>query len=282
MWVFNTVINKIFDIFFFPFRKLSPWFAMIFISLLTAALMLIVFRLTSNQKGIKRVKNLIKAHLLEIRLYKGNMSVSFKAQGKILLTNLKYISYTLKPLLIMIVPLVLILIQLNLWFGHHSLEPGAQTILKVHLRQKIDPFAADLKILPSPVFEVETHPLRISENNEIDWRIRADKEGHHNLNLMVDGRPISKSLIVGSNSLAKVSTSRTNNKFFDLLFNPGESPIPGDTPISSIEIQYPEKKFDLFGWKIGTFIGVPGWLWIYFVLSIIFAFAFKGLFKVDI
>lgn len=283
MWIFNTVINNIFGVLFYPFRSLNPWFAMTFISLLTAVLMLIVFRLTSNQEGISRVKNLIKAHLLEIRLFKDNMSASFRAQGNILRLNLKYIGYTLKPLLVMIVPLVLILIQLNLWFGHSALKPGDQTILKVKLSQGVNPLDTELKVRPSSSFSIESPPLRIEENREINWRLRAaGDKGHHTLTLTSGDIQVSKSIAVDLESLHKISTVRTGKKFFDQLFNPGEPPLPENAPISSIEIGYSEKKFSLFGWKIGSFLGVPGWLWVYFILSVIFAFALKGLFKVNI
>ncbi len=133
MWIFNSAFGKIFNLIFFPFRSMNPWVGMILISFLTALLMLFVFRFTSNQEGIKRVKNKIKAHLLELRLFKDSMSLSFKAQGNILRCNLRYISYSTKPMLVMIIPLILILIQLNFWFGYEALTPGQETILKVKL-----------------------------------------------------------------------------------------------------------------------------------------------------
>ena len=57
---------------------------MMAVSLLTALLMLFVFQLTSNQAGIRRAKDRIKAHLLELRLFKDNMRVTLWAQGGIL------------------------------------------------------------------------------------------------------------------------------------------------------------------------------------------------------
>ena len=56
---------------------------------------------------------------------------------------------------------------------------------------------------------------------------------------------------------------------------PAEPPIKSQIPVESIEIRYPTKSMDLFGWKIH-------WIIVYFVLSIVFGFAFKGVFKVQI
>ena len=108
MWLFNTIIGKIFEVLFLPFKNMNPWISMFAISLLTGILMLFIYKFTSNQKGIKKIKNKIKAHLLEIRLFKDSLSVSFKAQGNIVLSNFKYIGYASKPLLVMILPVLLI------------------------------------------------------------------------------------------------------------------------------------------------------------------------------
>ena len=135
MAVVNTVLNGLFDLLMFPFRALDAWWGMVAISLLTGLLMLAVFRLTSNQAGIRAAKDRIKAHLLEMRLFKDNFRVSFGAQRQILAANWRYIGYSAKPLLVMIVPLVLILIQLNFWFGYEPLAVGQTAILKVRINR---------------------------------------------------------------------------------------------------------------------------------------------------
>ncbi len=275
MWFFNSILNKIFEILFYPFRNLNPWFGMIFISLLTSLLMLLVFRFTSNQKGIKKVKNRIKAHLLELRLYKDYMGISLKAQGNILINNLKYIGHSARPLLVMIIPLVLILIQLNVWFGYQSFKPGQEFLLKVELKEELPLFNTDISILPSKHYKVETPPLRIMEESEINWRIQAQDSGNHPIFLLVNDNKYKKNLSVSQNSLSKISPIKTKKNFWEELFNPAERPIDKNSPVKSIEIEYPPKRMNLFGLPLH-------WLIVYFALSIIFAFSLKGFFKVEI
>ncbi len=98
----NSILGKLFDVLLLPFRSLNPWAGMAFISFLTGLLMLFIYRLASNQAGIRVVKARIKAHLLELRLYKDNMSVTMRAQGRILGANLRYLALNLKPLLVMV------------------------------------------------------------------------------------------------------------------------------------------------------------------------------------
>jgi uncharacterized membrane protein (DUF106 family) len=274
IWFFNSAFGKLFEFIFFPFQRMSPWVAMALISFLTSLLMLLFFRLFSNQKGIRKVKNKIKAHLLEFRLFKDSLSLSLRAQGNILRYNLKYIGYSAKPLLVMFIPIVLILIQLNLWFGYQALSPGQETIVKVKLVKGQNPLAVNLS-LDSSKLDIETLPLRIEGEREIDWRIKARENGSHNLTFTVGGQKISKKVIVGQKPLVKISQAKVQRNFIAELFNPGEAPLAGNLPLKSVEVLYPSRNMNLFGWHLH-------WLIVYFALSIIFGFAFKGIFKVEI
>jgi hypothetical protein len=275
MWVFNSAFGKIFDMIFLPFRHFSPWFGMILISFLTGLLMLFIFRHTSNQEGIRKAKNKIKAHLLELRLYKDSMNVSLKAYGKILAANLKYVSHSVKPMLVMIVPVLLILIQLNLWFGSQSLHIGQEAVLKIKLGEGKNPLQTEIVIEPPAGIAVETPALRIEEGREIEWRLRARNKGFQTILFRAENVSFAKQIAVAQNPLSKISAVKPGSGFLDEVFNPGEKPLPKKLGIKSIEVAYPPQRMSLFGWRIH-------WLVAFFALSIIFGFAFKGVFKVEI
>lgn len=254
---------------------MNPWVAMIVVSLLTALLMLFVYRYTSNQKGIKKVKNKIKAHLLEIRLYKDSMSISLQAQGRILLANFKYIALNFRPLLVMIVPVMLIIIQLNFWFGYDSLKPGQSTLLKVKLEESYNPLQQNIVLEPSPGIKIETDPLRIEEDSEVNWRISPQSKGSHDLSIVIGSQSITKTLASELKPLSQISPIRYNHNFLNNLLYPVEKPIQKDMPVKSIEVIYPAGYLNFFGLNVH-------WLIAFFVLSIIFGFAFKGFMKVEI
>jgi hypothetical protein len=275
MGVVNLIMGGIFDVLLYPFRGLSPWFGMVFVSLLTAFLMLWVFKMTSNQDGIRAAKNAIKAHLLELRLFKDNMRVSLRAQGRILRANGRYLACNAKPLLVMIVPLVLILAQINLWFGASPLRPGETTLVKLKVKRAVDPAGIDVGLEPSPGLAVETPAVRIVDLHEIDWRIRAPEGGPASLTFRVAGATIVKPVAVSGRRLTKVSTLSVGRSIIQQLLYPGEKALPGATPLTSIEIIYPSGGLNFLGINVH-------WLVAYFLLSIIFGFAFKGIFKVEI
>ncbi|MFC2167875.1 hypothetical protein ACFLRW_02740 [Acidobacteriota bacterium] len=275
MWIINTIIGKIFEILFLPFQNMNPWIGMIVISFLTGLLMLFIYKFTSNQEGIKKVKNKIKAHLLEIRLYKDSLSISFKAQGRILLANFKYIGYAAKPLLVMIIPVLLILIQLDFRFGYQSLNPKETTILRVQLGESVPLMDTPIDIAMDSGIALETPPLRIEESNEINWRIRADEIGVHKITITVGSQEYTKNISVGQKKLFFLSPKRTKKNFFREFLHPTESPMPKNSAIEYIEIIYPPKTMTLFGLNIH-------WLIAYFALSLIIGFSLKGFFKVEI
>ena len=275
MGVINGILNAVFNIIFAPFRGMNPWVAMLVISLGTGILMIFIYKLVSNQAGILRTKNLIKAHLLELRLYKDSMAASFRSYGAILWANVKYVGHALRPLLVMIVPVLLILIQLNAWFGYQSLRPGEPFLLKVKLAEGQDPMQTNLQVEPSETYRVETPALRMVEEREIDWRLSPTRNGRHEIAFTLDGTRIVKTLAVGQKPLSRLSPLKPGRKFMDVAFNPFEPSLDKGLPINSIEVAYPEARL--------VFLGIHfHWLVAFFLLSIIFGFGLKGLFRVEI
>ncbi len=275
MWPINIALGKLFDFIFLPFRSLNPWAGMIVISLLTGLLMLFIYRLTSNQAGIREVKNRIKAHLLELRLYKDNMSVTVRAQGQILRANLRYLVLNLKPLAVMIVPLVLILAQLNLWFGSSPLRVGRSAVLKVELGPETGPLDMEFALQVPPQIIAETPPLRIEELREVAWRIKPEASGVFDLTIRAGEQAALKAVVVEGRPLQKISSLKVERNFLKEILYPGEKPLPSESPVRSVELVYPARRLSLFGLKVH-------WLIAYLGLSIIFGFILKRPFKVEI
>src|SRR5256885_9368773 len=87
------------------------------ISIVIGLLMVVVFGYTSDQKAIHTAKDHLKAHLLELRLFQDQIGVVTKAYGRILLATGRYLRLAFKPLLIVIVPLTLLMVQIDRYLG---------------------------------------------------------------------------------------------------------------------------------------------------------------------
>jgi uncharacterized membrane protein (DUF106 family) len=272
---FNSVLGRFSDAVLSPFQALNPWIAMSVLSLATAAFMLFVYRLVSDQEGIRTVKNRIAAHLLELRLYKESLPTTFSAQGNILWCSLKYILHSTRPMLVMSLPLVLALVQLDLRFGYRPLRTGETTILRVMLGDGHRPSLVRASIEPSPGFVIETPSLSIDRDRELDWRLRAMEAGDYEISVHLGDEVVTKRLVVGRAGLGCVSPVRASSHWLDQLLHPGERPIAQSSMVESIEIGYPSCPMSLFGWQLH-------WLIVYLAFSLLLGIALKGILKVEV
>jgi len=274
MIVVMKIINFFFQIIFYPLKFLPDIWALIIVSIVTGIVMLLVFRQTSNQKAIKKTKDKIKAHILELVLYKDNLKIIVKAIGNIFRYNGRYLYQTIIPLLIVFIPVILILIQLNYRYQFRSFNSGDRTLVKVKLVDGSSDNFDKIKLLNSPNYQIETPALRIVEANELDWRVRILNGDKFNLLIENEGDTVIKS-VNRTDRVSFLSPKRERFSSLAFLLCPTEEPISESKIIKSIEIQYPQRKMKIFGFYVH-------WLVVFFVVSLIAAFGLKGVFHVEI
>ncbi len=275
MNILNTIINFIFDVVFYPLNALSPIWGLVIISLLTGILMLLIFKRVSNQSGIRATKGHLKAHLLELRLYKDDAALSLKAIGDIFKDNLRYFSYAFKPMLILMIPVIFILIQLAARYENRPLNVNERAIISVVVSSPEN--LRDIVLQTPNQIEVETPPLRVINKNEINWRIKPLKQGEWKLKILKDGNAagvVEKRIIVGD-TFTSLSVKRLRGSSLAGILYPAESLLPSDSFTKEIYLRYPKQELTVFGLHIH-------WLILFFGLSIISGFALKGVFKVEV
>jgi len=270
---FNAALTGFFDVLVWPFKTLAPLWPIVFISLIAGIVMLWIFGKVSNQDAIKRIRDLIRGNLIGVRLFQDDIGVLMRLQGTILIDTLRYMKHSLVPMLVMLIPVLLIMIQLNLRFAVRPLAPGETAVLKVQVRDASALSQGIALDVPQGI-TLETPPVRIPSEREAAWRIRADQAGRHAMKVRVGDEVVEKDLVVGG-GWASVSPLRTGNGIVDNLLYPGEAPLASASPIESITLNYPGLDVTVFGFDVH-------WLVLFFVLSIVFGFAFKGVLGVEI
>lgn len=268
----NTVFNVIFSVLFFPLNRLSPIWGLTIFSLLTGLLMIVIFKRVSNQEGIRRVKDHIKAHLLELRLYKDSAGLSLIAMKDIFLSNGKYLGLALRPMLILMIPVIIIIIQLAARYEYRPLSVGESTLVRATVA--VDIPIQDVRIEAPEGIKVETSPLRIPDKDKIFWRIRAVEPGEWEIGFHLQDRNVSKKIFIDAEHTVLASRRLKASSLSAFLY-PSESTLSGDSFVKEISIQYPHKRLILSG------MGVH-WLVFFFILSVVTGFALKGIFKVEI
>jgi uncharacterized membrane protein (DUF106 family) len=268
----NLVGNLLVDAILFPFRGLAPVWGLTALSLVTGVAFLFVFKWTSNQAGIADAKQKVKAHLLELRLYAHDMVLTFRAQRDLFVANLRYIRHTLRPMILLLVPVILLLVHLDVRYGLRPLAVGETTLLRVRLSPAAPAGAEPTLTLP-PGLALDAPPLRIPPEREFCYRLKATSPGDHRVQVAVGGAVVPKSLQV-EGALAPLSSEARQPSLFSGFANPAETPLPSDGPVQSIAVDYPARDLRVAGHSVH-------WLLFFFVVSVVPAYLVKGLLGVE-
>jgi len=269
--------TEIFEAILTPLAAWHPTWTLVVLSAVTAILMLIIFRFSSNQQGLRKAKARGMGQLLAIRLFPDDPWVTLRALRGALGDNLVYLRYNLMPLVVMIVPMILILVQLDLRFSHVPLRPGEAATVGVVLEPETAASAglSQVKVRAPDGLEVETPALAIPTLQEVNWRIRARKEGVYTLTFETRGKEFSKEVVVAEGDahgeddpLLCISSQRTGTGFIDAALHPAEERLPADLGIARVFVDYPPRSFRILGLRMH-------WIVAYFVLSIAFAFLLR-------
>jgi uncharacterized membrane protein (DUF106 family) len=276
MEIFNAPARVLFDLVQRPLSGVSPFAAMVLWSLPVGVFALLVFKRFSNQTSIAAVKRRIHASLFEIRLFNDDLRSIARAQAEILRHVLVYQWLGLKPMLWILPPVVIIMVQLHTFYGFQALQPGDRALLKVMLK---DEWSQTHGVTPRPAVDlttteglaIETPAVWIPALNEIDWRIAATGTGHQEAVIAIGDDRQTKGIEVGLRRV-RISYERPQAGVFDQLEWPAEPPLPASSPIESIIVTYPDAEISVLWW---SWKWRYAWMVVFFVLTMIIALALK-------
>lgn len=274
MDVITKLMTTLGDAAFFVLGLFSPVVSLCIISALTGVAMLYIWRYTSNQDAIADVRRKISANLLSTRLFKDDLSVTFRAQRQIVWQALRLMGHSIRPMLIMTVPFVLIMVQIGLRYEFKPLEVGQPARIQVKLRDPAKTMGLGDKLeIPHGLFANPNDPCRAIPIGTVDWRLTPDHTGTFTLVFGTGADRVEMPLVVG-NSFERISTLRGGG-FWDRLLYSAEPSIPATSIFESIKVFYPARSTPILGVEVH-------WLISLLILSIVFALIFKPFLKVHI
>ena len=249
----------------------SPLAIVVVVSLVVGLLMVVLFGHTSDQKAIGIAKDQLKAHLLAVRLYRDQIPVVMGSYGKILRGTGRYLKLAFKPLLYVIIPITLLIVQIDRYLGATPIPPSAPFLLTVHTGSDV---LNDVTLDLPPEITTTAPPVHVPSTNEIVWRLTGSKEGKYEVKIAAAGQAAAKAVCVGSD-LPRISTIRLRGHFWERMFSSAEPALPENSPIESISINYLDRNIEVAGYGMN-------WIWLFFILSMIAGFIFKELLGIKI
>ena len=265
MTALNAVLGRVADAVLGPLQGFPALAVMLALALVTALLVLGVMKLSSDQAKMAAAKRRIHADLLEMRLYNDDVRALLRAQGALLRHNGAYIWLSLVPVLITALPLTLAIAQVQSWYGYTGLPAGQPALVTVDLRGS-EP--ASLPMLGAPGVDIDGAPMYFPTLHQIVWRVVPREPGAHVVHVRVEGRgEVDKTLHVGD-GIARRSPSREGADLVTQLLYPSESPVPEDSPVAAIRVDYAERSLPVLGFEVH-------WLVVYLAASFAFVLALR-------
>jgi hypothetical protein len=256
-----------------PVALVPGWLSATLIAVVTGVLLLAVFKYTSNQRAIKRVRDGITADLLAMKLFKDSAAVAVRSQGRLLTGAAWLLVLGLVPMAVMTVPVLLILGQLSLWYQQGPLLVGAEAVVTVQLGPDADGHFPKVSLQPTDAVETLVGPVRVQSKREVCWNLKTRASGQHRLTFLVGDETFDKELTVGD-GLMRVSTLRPDWDWWDALRYPEERPFPPGSAVRSIEIDYPRRE--------SYISGTDWWVIYWFAVSLVAGFCFRRALNVNV
>lgn len=257
----NLPLNFIADQIMRPWRSFSPWVALVVVSLLTAGVMVLLFRWTSNQAAVRTTRNRLLARTLELLLFRHDMAVSLSACGRILAEDARYLASLLRPMIVGAAPIVLIFVQASGWFEGRPLAVGETAVLEVQLSPTHSVESSEVSLKLPECVRLDSMAVRIPSQNTVAWRLAAVAPGVESIEVQVAGRVEPKSVAVGPD-FVRVSPHRPAAGFWSEFWNPKEPPLPAGTPIAGIEVHYPPRVLSIglhdIPWTVAALVLMMG------------------------
>ena len=264
---FNALLRSLVAGYAAAFAALPPLAGLAIASVLLGIGMLWVVGKTSNQRAIERAKKRMQARLLEMRLYRDEPSLLFRAQAHLLLNNARYVGQMLRPALFLALPMAVLYAHFDAVYGRRPLRVGEAALVAADTALP----GQELSLAAAGAFKVDSVPVAAAATGQVVWRVRAIADGPGALTLETPDGPIAKTALAGSGS-PYLSASRRASWWERLLLAPGEAGYAAGA-VAGIGIAYPSRAVGLGGWD-------THWAVWFLAISLVSAFLLRGFFGV--
>jgi hypothetical protein len=231
--------------------------------------MLYLYVWTSNQGKLAEIQTKIKAHILEIQLYKTDLGVMMRALYRVFKKNFVYLWHLTLPATFLMALVIVLVVQCYPRYQLRPLMPGEQTLVKAGVKSW-DALGGTGIVMDAPdSVRLDAEPLAVPATGDVYWRVFApDAPGEYKITFTAGSETMTRIMHVGG-GLTGVSPKRGPLTFTNYLENPLETPVSASSIFSETVIDYPERNMDL-----PLMLGI-NWIIYFFGVSFVVALIWK-------
>jgi len=246
----NGLVNALFDLVCRPAASVGSMTMLVLLSAVFGVLALVAFKYLSFQKRIKAAKDLIKAHMIEIRIYQDDLWIVGRAILKVLWRNGQYLGLNLVPIIPLALPFCIVAAQLVTRFGFEpapvhatqsTLLAGAGTTLSIQLTGEAYERVKDLEVRYPQGLEPVSPLVRLPESGKAFQEFVARAPGRYTIELKLGAETQTKLFCAGE-STPQMQPERGRG-FFAALLYPAEPTFGSDSSFQRLAFVYPAREF---------------------------------------
>jgi len=251
--VFENILDPIFN----PLLKMPPALAILLISFIITLIITLVYKLTTDQNKMKKLKQDMKEYQKKIKsLSKENPQKAMAIQQEAMKKNMEYMKSSFKSTLYTLIPIIIIFGWLNAHMAYYPIEPTQPFKVTAFFTEGHAPTA---NISSIPELEIIGNATQQIINSKAEWELKGE-EGEYKLIINYNNEEYDKPLLISSERKYEQPEKRIKDSKLKKI-------------VTSNEKIYPLGVFTLFGWK-------PNWLWTYIIFSIVISIALRKVLKV--
>jgi len=268
MEVLNSLLRPVFDAASSVMATWPVWLVCFIWAIPLSIFALWAFKRFSNQDAISATKDKIYACLFEIRLFNDDIRAIFRAQWEILGHVFKYQALSLKPMIWILPPTLILMVHLHAFYGFRAFRPGEEALLIASLKANA---GHELALQLPEGLTAETPGVWAPQMHQVAWRIRANLPGSYDVRFLQGDQQATKTIRVGG-ARQRLSPERPPEGFVGQLEWPSEKPFGADSFIQRVTINYPEATVSFLGFHMQS-----QWTWmiLFFIMTMVIALALK-------
>ena len=210
----------------------APWLSLTLLAVLAGLGMLWTVRRFTDQAALRATKRRLRAHVYELRLFADEPVLLWRAQWRLLRDNLRYLGLMLRPALVLALPMLFLLMQLDCFYGRAPLPVGQAAVVTVQMKGTLG-----LPELQAPAgIVVETPAVRVESERQLSWRVRPLREVSGRLRIVFPNGSFEKAIEAGQGP--RYVSARRVSSLAELFAHAGEPRLPAGE-LAWIEVRYP-------------------------------------------
>lgn len=234
---------------------LPSWLAILIISFILTLITTVIYKYTTNQSEMRRLKDDTKMYQKKLKELKDNPKKAMEIQQKAMSVNMEYMKHSFKPMLYTMLPLLVIFGWLSAHYAYEPIQPNTPFNVSVYT-QGLEGKEITLESMPDLTI---SEPKQTLQNEQATWTLHGNLGDY-------------KLIVTQEKNTAERMLTISNERRY-------ENPIGvvKNGPIQKFIVQqealHPFNDLSIFGWH-------PSWIGCYIIFSIALSTIIRKLMKV--